>query len=146
MTDTIESLRARIAELERERDALRSANPAEGLISVIMERERAARADAARLAEALRRAIKYAREDRARTPGSTRLARLFDGEAKRALAAHDAGTPADDPRDAEIARLRAALAAGPAALRALVPHSTSLTWEDAVEVVEAAQKKAMGDS
>ena len=50
-----------------------------------------------------------------------------------------------DPRDAEIARLRAALAAGPAALRDYAKeHRTGVMHRDlAVAVVEAAQKKAM---
>jgi translation elongation factor EF-1alpha len=53
-----------------------------------------------------------------------------------------------DPRDAEIARLRAALAAGPAALRDYAKeHRTGVMHRDlAVAVVEAAQKKAMGDT
>jgi hypothetical protein len=76
---------ARIAEVEREQDALRSANPAEGLISVIMERERAARADAARLAEALRGL-------HLPSLGQYRRADLVQ-EVVEALAAHDAGTP-----------------------------------------------------
>ena len=48
------------------------------------------------------------------------------------------------PRDAEIASLRAALAAGPAALREF--GDAEMTARTAAAHVEAAQKKAMGDS
>jgi hypothetical protein len=61
------------------------------------------------------------------------------------------------PRDAEIARLRAALAAGPAALRArllkpiggtngVIDGMIRAAFEHALVDVEAAQKKAMGET
>jgi hypothetical protein len=139
MTDTIESLRARIAEVERERDEARAA-------AVVVEATgdeliRAARDDAARLAEALRRERNVIAEwhPDAEDPASMVLVRIDE-----ALAAHDAGTPADDPRDAEIASLRAALAAGPAALREF--GDAEMTARTAAAHVEAAQKKAMGET
>jgi hypothetical protein len=56
-------------------------------------------------------------------------------------------TPAADPRDAEIASLRAALAAGPAALRGYAEtalYVPSLAW--AAEVVDEAQRRALGET
>lgn len=52
------------------------------------------------------------------------------------------GCATPDPRDAEIARLRAALAAGPAALRAN-DHLRSEGFAQAAEMVEAAQERAL---
>jgi hypothetical protein len=54
-----------------------------------------------------------------------------------------------EERDAEIARLRAALAAGPAALRIERDRGGYLrvaSMDDIVDLVERAQKKAMGET
>jgi hypothetical protein len=84
MTDTIESLRARIAEVERERDEANAS-----AVNAYTE-ACAARADAARLAEALRRERNVIAEwhPDAEDPASMVLVRIDE-----ALAAHDAGTP-----------------------------------------------------
>ncbi len=119
----------------------------------------AARADAARLAEALHQAIAVLRESH--LPD---LAAIV--EKRAAFTAHDEGTPSPDHRDAEITRLRAALAAGPAALRDGAERSRSEvgSWlndeppdeeraaratrranilSTAADLVESAQRRAM---